>query len=297
MLLIIKKKKMKKLSVLLTLMMMVSILFAQEKKEVVLIGDIKCSYKNSEQFKKNVHDVIVQAFVEKGLHDVIDINTLSAVGQEIYRQSGETALNEDNMRRLSEAGVKGADWIVTGTLSNYDAVPVKNDKGQLTGYNGKLNFVFKVTNLKDGTQKGVADIACSTFLSEKTKDAAIMKAVKNAKDKVIKKIKGIFPVVAEIVEITAEKKGAAKTLLIEAGTALGVQKGDQFKICEEKMFRGKKRIVEIGRIKVVDVQGDDFAECKVVKGGDKILKDFNAELKIFAEMIERTGGLPGGLKL
>ena len=295
--LIIKKKKMKKLSVLLTLMMMVSILFAQEKKEVVLIGDIKCSYKNSEQFKKNVHDVIVQAFVEKGLHDVIDINTLSAVGQEIYRQSGETALNEDNMRRLSEAGVKGADWIVTGTLSNYDAVPVKNDKGQLTGYNGKLNFVFKVTNLKDGTQKGVADIACSTFLSEKTKDAAIMKAVKNAKDKVIKKIKGIFPVVAEIVEITAEKKGAAKTLLIEAGTALGVQKGDQFKICEEKMFRGKKRIVEIGRIKVVDVQGDDFAECKVVKGGDKILKDFNAELKIFAEMIERTGGLPGGLKL
>ncbi|MPQ45491.1 hypothetical protein GCQ56_00600 [Marinifilum sp. N1E240] len=288
---------MKKLSVLLTLMMMVSILFAQEKKEVVLIGDIKCSYKNSEQFKKNVHDVIVQAFVEKGLHDVIDINTLSAVGQEIYRQSGETALNEDNMRRLSEAGVKGADWIVTGTLSNYDAVPVKNDKGQLTGYNGKLNFVFKVTNLKDGTQKGVADIACSTFLSEKTKDAAIMKAVKNAKDKVIKKIKGIFPVVAEIVEITAEKKGAAKTLLIEAGTALGVQKGDQFKICEEKMFRGKKRIVEIGRIKVVDVQGDDFAECKVVKGGDKILKDFNAELKIFAEMIERTGGLPGGLKL
>lgn len=288
---------MKKLSVLLTLMMMVSILFAQEKKEVVLIGDIKCSYNNSEQFKKNVHDVIVQAFVEKGLHDVIDINTLSAVGQEIYRQSGESALNEDNMRRLSEAGVKGADWIVTGTLSNYDAVPVKNDKGQLTGYNGKLNFVFKVTNLKDGTQKGVADIACSTFLSEKTKDAAIMKAVKNAKDKVIKKIKGIFPVVAEIVEITAEKKGAAKTLLIEAGTALGVQKGDQFKICEEKMFRGKKRIVEIGRIKVVDVQGDDFAECKVVKGGDKILKDFNAELKIFAEMIERTGGLPGGLKL
>eukprot|EP00764_Aduncisulcus_paluster_P013347 gnl/Carplike_NY0171/675_a934_1676.p1 GENE.gnl/Carplike_NY0171/675_a934_1676~~gnl/Carplike_NY0171/675_a934_1676.p1 ORF type:complete len:291 (-),score=33.14 gnl/Carplike_NY0171/675_a934_1676:5-877(-) len=290
---------MKKLSVLLTLMMMVSILFAQEKKEVVLIGDIKCSYENSDQFKKNVHDVIVQAFVEKGLHDVIDINTLSAVGQEIYRQSGESGLNEDNMRRLSEAGVKGADWVVTGTLSNYDAVPVKNDKGQLTGFNGKLNFVFKVTNLKDGTQKGMADIACSTFLSEKTKDAAIMKAVKNAKDKVIKEIKGIFPVIAEIVEITAEKKGAAKTLLIEAGTAKGVKKGDQFKICEEKEFRGKKLIKEIGRIKVLDVQGDDFAECKVVKGGDKILKDFNAELKIFAEMISRTGGIPlgGGLKL
>ncbi|RKE03404.1 hypothetical protein [Marinifilum flexuosum] len=283
---------MKKLSVLLTLMMMVSILFAQEKKEVVLVGDIKCSFKNSEQYAKNVHDVIVQAFVEKGLHEVIDINTLSAVGQEIYRQSGEAAMNEANWKRLQEAGVKGADWVVTGTLSNYDAVPVKNDKGQVTGYGGKLNFVFKVTNLKDGTQKGMADIACSTFLSEKTKDAAIMKAVKNAKDKVIKKIKGIFPITAEIVEITAEKKGAARTLTIEAGAALGVQKGDQFKVCEEKVFRGKKRLIEIGRIKVLEVQGDDFAECKVVKGGDKILADFNGELKIFAEMIPRTGPWP-----
>ncbi|MCY1635113.1 hypothetical protein [Marinifilum sp. D737] len=280
---------MKKLSVLLTLMMMVSILFAQEKKEVVLVGDIKCSFKNSEQYAKNVHDVIVQAFVEKGLHEVIDINTLSAVGQEIYRQSGEAAMNEANWKRLQEAGVKGADWVVTGTLSNYDAVPVKNDKGQVTGYGGKLNFVFKVTNLKDGTQKGMADIACSTFLSEKTKDAAIMKAVKNAKDKVIKKIKGIFPITAEIVEITAEKKGAARSLLIEAGSALGVQEGDQFKICEEKEFRGKKLIKEIGRIKVVEVQGDDFAECKVMKGGDKILADFNGELKIYAELIEREG--------
>ncbi|MDQ2180617.1 hypothetical protein [Marinifilum sp. D714] len=283
---------MKKLSVLLTLMMMVSILFAQEKKEVVLIGDVKCSFENSEQYAKNVHDVIVQAFVEKGLHEVIDINTLSARGKEIYRQSGESALNEDNMKRLSEAGEKGADYIVTGTLSNYDAVPVKNDKGQVTGFGGKLNFVFKVTNLKDGTQKGMADIACSTLLSEKTKDAAIMKAVKNAKDKVIKEIKAIFPITAEIVEITAEKKGAAKSLLIEAGSALGVQAGDQFKICEEKEFRGKKRIIEIGRIKVTDVQGEDFAECKVVKGGDKILANFNGELKIFAEMIPRTGPWP-----
>ena len=288
---------MKKLSVFLTLLMIGSILFAQ-KKEVVLISDIKCNYENSSQNVKNVHDIIVQAFVEKGLHEVIDLNTLSAIGQEIYRQNGEGALNEDNLKRLSEAGVKGADYVVTGTLSNFDAVRAKNDKGQVTGYNGKLNFVFKVTNLKDGTQKGMKDISCSTLLAEKTKDAAIMKAVKNAKDKVIKEIKGIFPITAEIVEITSEKKNIAKTLLIEAGSALGVKKGDQFKICEEKMFRGKKRIVEIGRIKVLSVQGDDFAECKVVKGGDKILTDFKEEQKIFAEMIPR-GGLPaiGGIKL
>ncbi|MFA8434094.1 MAG: hypothetical protein ACEPOZ_06215 [Marinifilaceae bacterium] len=287
---------MKKLTVFLFMLMMASVLFAQ-KKEVVLIGDINCNYENSTQFKKNVHDVIVQAFVEKGLHEVVDINTLSAVGQEIYRQSGESALNEENMKRLSEAGVKGADYIVTGTLSNYDAVPVKNDKGQLTGFNGKLNFVFKVTNLRDGTQKGMADIACTTLLSEKTKDAAIMKAVKNAKDKVIKEVKGIFPITAEIVEITSEKKKMAKTLLIEAGAALGVKKGDQFKICEEKLFRGKKRIVEIGRIKVLSVQGDDFCECKVLKGGDKILIDFKEEQKIYAEMIPRTGIGVGAIKL
>lgn len=185
-------------------------LICSGKKEVVLIGDIKCSFENSEQYAKNVHDVIVQAFVEKGLHEVIDINTLSDVEKEVYRQTGEGAMNEANIIRLQEAGVKGADYIVSGTLSNYDAVPVKNDKGQVTGYGGKLNFVFKVTNLKDGTQKGMADIACSTLLSEKTKDAAIMKAVKNAKDKVIKEIKAIFPITAEIVEITAQKKELPK---------------------------------------------------------------------------------------
>lgn len=272
---------MKKLSVLLTLMMMVSILFAQ--KEVVLIGDISFSDEKSEKYAKNVHDVIAQAFVEKGLHDVIDINTLSAVEQEVYRQTGEGAMNEANILRLQEAGVKGADWVVTGTLSNYDAVPVKNDKGQLTGYSGKLNFVFKVTNLKDGTQKGMADIACSTVLGEKTKEVAIMKAVKNAKSKVIKQIKEIFPVTAKIVKITEIKKNAARGLLIKAGSELGIKKGNLFLVYEEEILDGDVILNEIGKIKVIEVKGKTYSQCKVVKGGDVILKDFNEKKKIYVE--------------
>jgi hypothetical protein len=287
---------MKKLSVLFICLLVANMMFAQAKKKVVLIGDVKCGYENSKPYSDNVHDVIVQAFVEKALHEVIDINTLSAVDKEFIRMSGERGLNEDNFKNLQDARIKGANFIITGTLSNYDAIPVKNDKGELVGYNGKLNFIFKVTNFQDGTQKGTANIACTTLLYQKTKDAAIMKAITNAKKKVIKEIIKIFPPSAPIVEITSTKKNAAKTLVLEIGAGLGIQKGDIFKVCEKKKYRGKIRIVEIGKVKVTSVQGDDFCECKVTKGGDVILKDFNEEKEIFAEQLpKRPGGIGGAL--
>lgn len=288
---------MKKLSVLLTLMMMVSILFAQEKKEVVLIGDIKCSFENSEQISKNVHDVIVQSFVEKKLQEVIDINTLPAIGQEIYRQTGEGAMNEENLLRLKEAGVKGADWVVTGTLSNFDATASKDEKGKLIGYDGVVNFVFKVTSLRDGTVKGTKSVAGKTFICVDTKDAAIMKSIQNTKKKVLKEIVAIFPPTGFIVEIPTVKKKEARTIVLEIGAAKGVTKGDVFKVCEKINYRGKVRIKEIGKVRVTEVQGDDFCVCKVTKGGDIILKDFNEEKEIYAEQLPRMklGDIAGDL--
>jgi hypothetical protein len=109
---------MKKLSVLFICLLVANVMFAQAKKKVVLIGDVKCSYENSKPYSDNVHDVIVQAFVEKALHEVIDINTLSAVDKEFIRMSGERGLNEDKFKNLQDARIKGANYIITGTLSN-----------------------------------------------------------------------------------------------------------------------------------------------------------------------------------
>lgn len=269
---------MKKLSVLLTLMMMVSVLFAQEK-EAVLIGEFVCKYKNSEAINNNVRNIVIQAFTNKGMHKVIDLNALSSVQKEKFRQSGEGGMNQANSERLSLCTEVGADYIVNGTVTNYDVTTLKSDDGSVS-YDAVLTINLIVTNVIDGATKGTSTITARTTIPCDTQDLALTKAVSTSEMKVKKFIGETFKLEVQIVQILEKTEKEASKVLLEVGSGMGVKKNDIFIVNEEQKIGSKVRLIELGKLKVTKVDGEDFSQCKVSDGGEKILSAFNEGKKM-----------------
>ena len=89
-----------------------------------------------------------------------------------------------------------------------------------------------------------------------------------------------FPVTTQIIEITDASSSRAKSLLINTGYLYGATKNQRFTVKElvKKEVNGKilTRELEIGQIRISNVEGDEISVARVIKGGDAILKKFNS---------------------
>ena len=61
-----------------------------------------------------------------------------------------------------------------------------------------------------------------------------------------------------------------KTVYIDLGTSLSAYKGQQFDVYSVKEIAGKEARIEIGRLKVEEVLGEELSLCKVTKGEKEI---------------------------
>ncbi len=269
---------MKKLSVFLTLLMMTSILFAQEK-EAVLIDEFSCEYQNSKAITNNVRDITIRAFTNKGMHKVIDLNAVSSIEKEKFRQSGDGGMNQTNSERLSICTEVGADYIVNGTVSNYAIKTIKGEDGGIS-YDANITITLKVVSVIDGTSKGVTTITARTTIPCDTKSAALAKATKTSGMKIKKFIGETFKLEVHIVQILEKSNKQASKVLVEAGSGVGVKKNDIFIVNEEQKIGTKSRLIELGKLKVTKVEGVNFSQCKVSGGGAKILTAFNEGKKM-----------------
>lgn len=75
-----------------------------------------------------------------------------------------------------------------------------------------------------------------------------------------------YPVNAAIIERGEIKKEKQKTVYIDLGTSLSAYKGQQFDVYSVKEIAGKEARIEIGRLKVEEVLGEELSLCKVTKG-------------------------------
>lgn len=79
-----------------------------------------------------------------------------------------------------------------------------------------------------------------------------------------------FPVNASIIERGEVKKEKQKTVYIDLGTSLGAYEGQQFNIYSVKTIAGKEARIEIGRLKIEEVLGEELSLCKVTKGEKEV---------------------------
>lgn len=221
-----------------------------------------------------VRNNVLQNIIQSGRVLVIDVESDKVQANEILRRTqNDMSVDEDNnMERLSAIGVLGAEYIISGQITNLatSRKETKDSDGNTkVSYESKLMYSIKVIKVKDGTI--VVTKSYSEFATEDTENEAVA-AVAAKSGKVKKFIETQFKIEGTIIEVSKEEKGKAEEVYINIGSNNGIAKNARFKVYAVREVAGRPINKEIGEISVVAVEGEDVSCCKVKKGGDLILK-------------------------
>jgi hypothetical protein len=95
-----------------------------------------------------------------------------------------------------------------------------------------------------------------------------------------------YPLRANIVEGAREKKDKQKEVYIDLGNHNGVYEGLHSGVYLEKQVAGKIAERQIGKLKIIEVQGPDISLCKVQSGGRDIKAAIDAGQNIVVKTME-----------
>ena len=104
----------------------------------------------------------------------------------------------------------------------------------------------------------------------KSVDAAINEALKVLANRIARYHNELYPLNASIVESGNVKKDKQKEVYIDLGAAEGAVNDMELTVYSVKMIAGRYAQKELGRIKIIEVMGDEISLCKVQKGGKEI---------------------------
>lgn len=207
------------------------------------------------------------------------------------RESGELSSGEDNdMERVAAMSQLGANYIIQGFVSSMTTNKEKLNDGS-TYYSASIAYTLKVINPKDGTLvgsktfkhgEGITDISTGD-----TQDEAISRASAKAVKAVRDFIDENFKLEGTILEISKVKKDDAKEVYISLGSAHGVSEDTYFSVCVTRQIAGRTSFKEIGRLKVIAVEGEDISLCEVKKGGEEIKSAVDAKQNVIVRLVPK----------
>jgi hypothetical protein len=237
-------------------------------------GEANAKYVNS------IQEMVINSFVKTKRFTIVDQSITDAPKETIMQQEA----------------AKGAQFLVSGHVINAQAEQMKADDGNgniTITYKAKLSISLKVTDLTTGqiiTTETIEPKAGNAMLGSigigaTSPEQAISKAIKNIEEKVDEFVGRNFPQSFSIAEIQEkDSKGNATKVLIAGGSLYGLKKGDKLTVVElvELEVNGKKLIrkKELGELKIIKVEDENFSICSVTSGGTEINARFEAKARL-----------------
>ena len=234
------------------------------------IGDVH--YEHAEKTQSNLNKVgsamldVLQGSTVKQHSDYVP-----AVGEAVKR--GAT-----NVARLipKEGGtpqdVEEGDLLLTGAVTSIGTITSLKDKASPADNKAFVELTITLKELAHneiiGTKQFKKQVSATT--SEPSVEKALTTAINALAGDVHGYLKAMFPIYGQILEKGLEKKDKLKQVYINLGENYGLYEGQLFTVYKVGMVSDRETKSEIGRVKVVEVQGEDISLCKVSKGGDAI---------------------------
>ena len=191
----------------------------------------------------------------------------------------------------SEAAQPGSMY-VDATIDNISYTQkttyYESSKRTYTYYMGQISVTLHFKDAK--TDKVI--ISPSFRLSEydcswmETAEKAVSNALNSLSRNVRSYLDQCYPLRANIVEGAREKKDKQKEVYIDLGNHNGVYEGLHFGVYLEKQVAGKIAERQIGKLKIIEVQGPDISLCKVQSGGRDIKAAIDAGQNIVVKTME-----------
>ena len=95
-----------------------------------------------------------------------------------------------------------------------------------------------------------------------------------------------YPIYGTILESARQSKDKQKEVYIDLGTNLGAYKGLHLTAYTVKTIAGKEAKTQVGKLKIMDVQGEDISFCKIQSGGKEIKNILDKGETIFVKSTE-----------
>lgn len=280
---------MKKFFVVCLLMSLMMPSFAQDAATAnensiknVIFGDLQYSAKNS------LGSVITGALQGRILNQ--EASYLSALRSGIIKglsSVGRFSVKDEDMNDFvsdcDRSGKQGL--VVNGTVSELGTF--YELKSSIKHYTGVATVTLNFTDVKTNEILWSRKFSESRelYLSDATPDQAMGGAIDYITYDIFKCCSSIYPITGQVIEKGNEKKDKMKELYIDIGNNWGIGKDRVFRVYYSEIIAGRTARKEVGRIKVISVEGEDISLCKIVKGGENIktLMDKNAKLTVVSE--------------
>ncbi|MCF0178813.1 MAG: hypothetical protein HUJ97_01020 [Bacteroidales bacterium] len=158
----------------------------------------------------------------------------------------------------------------------------KDKDGKIHNYTEFMGNVAVTFDLKDEyTGRVIKTVNLnSAAISEwwfASEEKALSYAISKMQSQITKDLDLSFPLHANIIEKNAIKGDKIKSLYIDLGSNAGVDVGLYLLVERVQMIGGKKAKKEIGRLRVLEVLGEEISLCKITHGGAEIKKALDAK--------------------
>ncbi|MEG1580744.1 MAG: hypothetical protein RR386_05745 [Bacteroidaceae bacterium] len=271
--------------------------FSQEAAETggkksVYIDYFKRSTEVPAAWAEGLRNYVIEGIQKLDRVVLIDVDSQTSLHiEKSRRESDDISTGESNdMSRVSVMKQLGANSIIGGMISSMSAKKETMDDGSIY-YSASIAYSLKIIDSENGTLIGTKTFKHGEGLTDictgSTPDEAISKASAKAVKAVHEFIDENFKVEGVILEISAEKKGEAKELYINLGSAAGVSENTYFAVFVSRQIAGKDSRKEIGRLKVKAVEGEEISLCEVKKGGKEIQDAITAKQTVVINLVPK----------
>lgn len=255
-------------------------------------------FKGENQFmaKDVLYEITMNAVVQSKRLNMVEKDRLYAILQTMDLQKIEESVNSGVF--VEQGQLLGAQYCLFGSVNPLE-IEKKSRTNEKTGkttyyYECKLSMSLRIVDVETGAAIYAGTVSDSS--TGDTKQEAWERSSKGIVKDAKKFIKTAIPCQVSLAEILENKNGKAKTVLIEGGSFMGLEKGDHLRIFEmipygsgeDQKFRKKK----ISNIVVTEVEGDDFSVCKVKNSGNELLKKIKADATLICETYQPEMSMP-----
>lgn len=273
---------MRKALVVLLALVQATLLPAQVDERMV-VGVAKFSSEVDSPFADAVAEKVVQIVTNTHRFIVVDRTSYDKIKEELEFQKSEAFLDSKNTVRQDVA--VAAQKMIIGHLVKMNIYTLRNADGGVSGYKASAAFTLKVNDVATGRVTEAEHFQTLESPLAASKEQAVNQSL-NSLDPILHAyIAKTFPVSVEIVKVLEQKKETATRLLIGGGKTYGLAEGNILKVEVIEMLNGLPYPTEIGELKVLNLAGENFAECKVVKGGKAISQHLASNANIQCTLV------------
>ena len=198
----------------------------------------------------------------------------------------------DGLLRIDDIAGEGnllVDALITNiqTKSSSHTWKDKEDKTHVsTTYTGICEVMLTIKDAKTGEVIANPTMGGSGMSSSSydTEDGAIREAIARLSSHITTWLNQYRPLEANILEGSTVKKDKQKEVYIDLGSSEGAFVGLHMGVFAVKTIAGREAKSQIGKLKIVAVEGDDISLCKVQSGG----KDIKAALDAGQQLLVMT---------